>query len=116
MTSVLSDIDVNIEWREVGDCHRIGKSNNGSENTIIKVINRKYWKKALLNKKQSERTDLKKQQFVGGTNIFVTENLTVKTKHLAFNCRQLKKGTIYLAPLQRMAQFTLNKMKILGQW
>ena len=116
VTSILSDIDVNVESREVEDCHRIGKSNNGSKKTIIRFINRKYCKKALLNRKQLERIDLKKHQFVSGTRIFISENLTVKNKHLAFNCRQLKKETIYLAHLQRMVQFILNKMKILGQW
>ena len=116
VTSILSDIDVNVESREVEDCHRIGKSNNGSKKTIIRFINRNYWRKALLNKKQLERIDLKKHQFLSGKRIFINEHLMIKNEHLAFNCRQLKKGTIYLAHLRRTAQFTLNKMKILGQW
>ena len=116
VTSVVSDIDVNIESREVEDCHRIGKSNNGSKKTIIRFINRKYCKKALLNRKQLERIGLKKHQFLSDTRIFITENLMVKNEPLAFNCRQLKKGTIYLAHLQRMAQIIFIKMKILGQW
>ena len=115
VTSTLSDIDINIESREVEECHRIGKSNNGSKKTIIRFANRKYCKKALLNRKQLERMIWKKHQLVGGSRIFINENLTVKNKHLAFNCRQLKKGTINLAHLQRMAQFILKKMKILGQ-
>ena len=52
MTSILSDINVNVESREVEECHRIGKSNNDSKKTIIRFVNRKYWKKALLNRKQ----------------------------------------------------------------
>ena len=115
VTSTLSDIDINIESREVEECHRIGKSNNGSKKTIIRFANRKYCKKALLNRKQLERMIWKKHQLVGGSRIFINENLTVKNKHLAFNCRQLKKGTINSAHLQRMAQFILKKMKILGQ-
>ena len=91
VTSILSDIDVNVESREVEDCNRIGKSNNGFKKTIIIFINRKYCKKALLNRKQFEIIDLKKHQFVSGTKIFINENLTVKNEHLAFNCRQLKK-------------------------
>ena len=55
VTSILSDIDVNVESREVEDCHRIGKSNYGSKKTIIRFVNRKYCKKALLNRKQQER-------------------------------------------------------------
>ena len=30
VTSTLSDIDVNVESKEVEECHRLGKSNNGS--------------------------------------------------------------------------------------
>ena len=51
VTSILSDIDVNIESREEEDCHRIDKSNNGSIKTIIRFINRKYCRNALLNRK-----------------------------------------------------------------
>ena len=96
VTSILSDIDVNVESREVEDCHRIGKSNNGSKKTIIRFINRKHCKKALLNRKQLEKTDLTKHQFVSGTRIFINENLIVKNEHLAFNCRQLKKKELYI--------------------
>ena len=71
VTSILSDIDVNVESREVEDYHRIGKSNNGSKKTIVKLINRKYCKKALLKKKQLKRIDLKKHQFVSSTRIFI---------------------------------------------
>ena len=78
------------------ECHRIGKSNNGSKKTIIRFVNRKYCKKALLNRKQLERIDLKKHQLVSGTRTFINENLTAKNKHLAFNCRQVKKGTFIL--------------------
>ena len=92
VTSILSDTDVNVESREVEECHRIGKSNNGSKKTIIRFVNRKYCKKALLNRKQLERINLKKHHLVSGTRIFINENLTVKNEHLAFNCRQLKKG------------------------
>ena len=51
VTSILSDIDVNIKSREEEDCHRIDKSNNGSKKTIIRFINRKYCRNALLNRK-----------------------------------------------------------------
>ena len=96
VTSILSDIDVNVESREVEEYHRIGKSNNGSKKTIIRFVNRKYCKKALLNRKQLERNNLKKHHLVSGTRIFINENLTVKNEHLAFNCRQLKKKELYI--------------------
>ena len=77
VTSILSDIDVNVESREVEECHRIGKSNNGSEKTIIRFVNRKYCKKALLNRKQLERIDLKKPHLVSGTRIFKKKELYI---------------------------------------
>ena len=77
ITSILSDIDVNLESREVEECHRIGKSNNGSEKTIIRFVNRKYCKKALLNRKQLERIDLKKPHLVSGTRIFKKKELYI---------------------------------------
>ena len=58
-----------------------------------------YSKKALCNRKQLDRIDLKKQhQIVSSTKIFINE-LTVKNKYLVFNRRLLKKGTIYLTCL-----------------
>ena len=77
ITSILSDIDVNLESRKVEECHRIGKSNNGSEKTIIRFVNRKYCKKALLNRKQLERIDLKKPHLVSGTRIFKKKELYI---------------------------------------
>ena len=115
VTSIFSNIDVNVESREVEECHKIGKSNNGSRKTIIRFANRKYCKKALLNRKKLERIDVIKHHLVSGTRIFINENLTLKNEHLVFNRRQLKKVAIYSAHLRRMVQFMLNKMKILGQ-
>ena len=66
VTLVFSDSDVKVESREVEDCHRICKSNNGSKKTIIRFINKKYFKKALLNTKQPEKIDPRKRQFVSG--------------------------------------------------
>ena len=93
---ILTNTDINVESRQMEDCHRIGNSNNGSKKTIIRFINRKYCKKVLLNRKQLERIDLKKHQFVSGKNIFINEKLTVKNEHLAFNCRQLKKKELHV--------------------
>ena len=48
VTSILSDIDVNVESREVEDCYRIGKSNSGSKKTIIRFTNRNIARKHYL--------------------------------------------------------------------
>ena len=116
VTSILSDIDVNVESRKVVDCHRIGKSNNGSKKTIIRFINRKCCKKALLKRKQLERINIKKHQFVNGTKIFINENLTVKNEHLAFNCRQLKKKNYIFSTFTKNGTVYLIITTILHQW
>ena len=41
VTSILSDINVNVESRKMRDYHRIGKSNNGPKTTITRFVNRK---------------------------------------------------------------------------
>ena len=55
LTLILSDIDGNVDSREVEDCHEIGKSDNDFKMAIIRFTNRKYCKKALLNRNQLER-------------------------------------------------------------
>ena len=104
MTSILSEIDVNVESREVEDCHRIGKSNNGSKKTIIRFINRKYCKQALFNRKRLETLNYRKHEFDIGKKAFINENLTIRNEQLAFNCRQLKRKK------QVFATFTKNGM------
>ena len=125
VTSILSDIDVNVESREVEECHRFGKSNNGSKKTMIRFVNRKHCKKALRNRKQLERIDLKKHHLVSGTRIFINENLTIKNEHLAFNCRQLKKrnyifgtftknGTVYIKQNENSRPLVILNMNVLN--
>ena len=76
------------KWKNVTE---LGNIIMALKRALLRFINRKYCKKAMLNRKQLQRIDLKKHQFVTGTKIFINENLTVKNEHLAFNCRQLKK-------------------------
>ena len=52
---ILNKIDVNVSTKDIEACHRIGKSRENSKKTIIQFVNRKYAKKALLNKKRSEK-------------------------------------------------------------
>ena len=49
---MLGNIDVEVESSDIKDCYRIGKPDKfNSKKTIIRFTNRKYCKKALLNKK-----------------------------------------------------------------
>ena len=54
VTSVMEDVDVFIQNGDIEACHRIGKSNkkSSSKKTIVRFFNRKYCKKALINRKK----------------------------------------------------------------
>ena len=54
VTSILSDIGVNIQSEKIETSHRFGKTDRKtiSKKTIIRFVNRKHCKKALLNKKK----------------------------------------------------------------
>ena len=123
MISILSD-NVNVESRKVKDCHAIGKSNNGSKDTIIRFINRKYCKGALLIRKQLEKLYFRKHQFGSVIKIFIHANLRAKSEKLVFNCSQLnrrilifgtftKNDTIYIKQNENSKPLIILNMTIL---
>ena len=58
VSSILSDIDVTVGPHDVKNCHRIGLSGkNKSKKTIIRLVNRRYAKKALINRKKLDSID-----------------------------------------------------------
>ena len=86
--------------------HRIGKSRNLSKNqktkkkqqqknktkTIVRFINRKYAKKALINRKGLININKSSPSMLNSENIFVNENLTPMKNKIAFHCRKLKRN------------------------
>ena len=87
--SVLGDIDVEVESSDIEDCHRIGKPDKAnSKKTIIRFANRKYCKKALLNRKKLDKC----VRFNLSTKIFVNGNLKMMNENIAYSCRKLKQG------------------------
>ena len=52
--SVLLDIDVQVEPRDIEACHRIGKPTSKTQKTIVRFVNRKNCEKVLANKKTLE--------------------------------------------------------------
>lgn len=54
--SILYGINVNLDVNDNEDCHRVGKSDlkTKSKKTNVRLVNRKYCKKALLNKKNTK--------------------------------------------------------------
>ena len=87
----MSSIDVTEE--DIEACHRTGKSDKfKSKKTIIRLINRKYCKKAVKNRRQLSYRNFIKYQFPGKTKTFITENLAFKNETLAFHGRRLKRN------------------------
>ena len=95
VTSIMEDVNVVIEDGDIEACHRIGKTDpkTASKKTIVRFINRKHCKKALINRKNlmninSER----KYNFTRNNKIFINENLTRANESIAFYGRKLKKS------------------------
>ena len=82
---VLNEIQVDVSRSDIEACHRIGKSKNSSKKTIARFINRKYAKKALLNRKNLRDN-------VTYKNIYINENLTQTNNTIAYYCRKLKRN------------------------
>ena len=53
VTSVLPDIDVQVEPRDIQACHQIAKPISKTEKKIVRFVNRKNCEKVLANKKNS---------------------------------------------------------------
>ena len=49
--SVLSNIDVQVEPRDIEACHRIGKPTSKTKEATVRFVNRKNCEKVLANKK-----------------------------------------------------------------
>ena len=82
--------DIQISHNDVEDCHRIGKPKGNSKKTIVRLVNRKYCKQILYNRRKFKNFDGSKIG-MSNTKIFVNENLTNYNHQLAFNCRKLKR-------------------------
>ena len=57
VTSIMQDVEVVVQSGDIETCHRIGKSDQktSSEKTIVRFINCKYCKKALINRKKLKK-------------------------------------------------------------
>ena len=61
VTSVLPDIDVQVEPRDIQACHQIAKPISKTEKKIVRFVNRKNCEKVLANKKTLEVEQWKTQ-------------------------------------------------------
>ena len=75
---VLSGIPECVTDNALEACHRFGKPERTtkSRKTIVKFTNRKYCKKALLNRQKLDYLDNEKKQLDSSNKIFVRENLS----------------------------------------
>ena len=83
---ILNEIIVSVSPKDIEVCHRVGVSKNSSKKTIVRFINRKHTKKAILSRKNLRKSSSP------NCNFFINENLTVKNNEIAFLGRKLKRS------------------------
>ena len=81
---ILNEISVNVSQKDIEACHRVSVSKNNSKKTIVRFINRKHAKKALISRKNFRKNSSH------NCKVFINENLTVKNNEIAFLGRKLK--------------------------
>ena len=73
VSSILSEIGVNIQSEEIEACHGFAKTDRKtkSKKNTIRFVNRKYCKKALLNKKKLSNINNNKFTFNAETKLYL---------------------------------------------
>ena len=79
-----------MSHNDIENCHPIENSYGNSKKTIVRLVNRKYCKKILYNRRKLKNFDGSR---IGmpNTRISVNENITNSNHQLAFNCRKPKR-------------------------
>ena len=87
---VFKAADIQISHNDIENCHRIENSQGNSKKTIVRLVNLKYCKKILYNRRKLKNFDGSR---IGmpNTRISVNENITNSNHQLAFNCREPKR-------------------------
>ena len=77
VTSILADIDVDVDSNALEACHRFSKPERTTKlrKAIVSFTNRKHCKKALLNRKKLANVDNERIQLGCSNKIFVSKNL-----------------------------------------
>ena len=86
--------NVHVTADDIEACHRIGKSKGNSKKTIVRFINRKHCKCALVNRKKLKPFN---SESIGLPNVklYFNENLTEYNNTLAFyGCKLKRAGLI----------------------
>ena len=85
VVDILKEINVVVSANDIEACHRMGPPKNESKKTIVRFVNRKHAKKALINRKNLRNITAQK-------NVFINENLTVRNNKIAYLSRKLKRS------------------------
>ena len=90
--NLLSAVDAPVEKINIEACHRLGKVEKkaGSRRTIIRFVNRKHCKEALINRRKLKSFDASAIGLNNAT-IYFNENLTPVNSDIAYRCRLLRK-------------------------
>ena len=90
VASILWNIDVDVDFHALEACHRFGKPERTtkSRKNLVRFTNRKYCKKALLNRKKLANLDNEKHQLGSKTKIFISENLSRINENIVFEARK----------------------------
>ena len=90
--NILSAVGVPAQKIDIEACHRIGKAEKkaGSRRTIIRFLNRKHCKDALINRRKLKALDISAIGLDNAT-IYFNENLTAINSDIAYRCRLLRK-------------------------
>ena len=108
-------------------CHRIGKSvkKTSSKENFVRFINRKYCKKALVNRKKLININSEtKYNFSQNNKIFINKNLTHANEAIPFCGRKLKRnskiqscftrdGIVFIKKTEKSKAFKAHHMNVL---
>ena len=127
VTSIMEDVDVIVQNGDTEACHRIGRSDQktSSKKTIVRFINHKYSKKALLNRKKLININSEmKCNFSWNNKIFINKNLTRANESIPFCDRKLKRnskihycftrdGIVFIKKTEKSKAFKVHHMNVL---
>ena len=93
VVEVLNKIYLNVLNNDIEACHRLGKLNDKPRKTIIRFVNRKFAKKALLNRQELKHIDTSSLK-IDNHKVFINENLTRANSKIEFHSRNLKRNSL----------------------
>ena len=126
-SSIMEDVDVIVQNGDIQACHRIWKSDQktSSKKTILRFINGKYCKKALVKRKIFININSKmKYNFSRNNKSFINENLTRANESIAFCGRKVKRnskihscftsgGIVFIKKTEKSKAFKFHHMNVL---